>query len=154
MKLSPNFNLKEFTRSQTAARLGIDNHPTQRILIQLVYTALLMQEVRALCGDKPISVSSGYRSGSLNREITKHDRQSDHMLGAACDFTVHGMSNQEVFDKIKYSTLGYKKLILEFPDSDSGGWIHIAAPLIGEVPSRKNLIARSISGKTHYEAVA
>ena len=149
MKLSPNFTLNELTRSQTAARLDIDNRPSTSVLIQLVYLARFMEDVRALCGHRPIFVSSGYRAPKLNREIGGA-ANSDHQTGTAIDFKVSGMSNRDVFALIKRSHLQYKKLILEFPDSLSGGWIHLAIAPLAKNVERINLIATREGGRTKY----
>lgn len=60
MRISPNFDLSEFTTSQTAARLGISNVPPGYVIENLAKTAELLEEVRKVLG-KPILISSGYR---------------------------------------------------------------------------------------------
>lgn len=150
LRISPNFTLREFVRSQTASRLGIDNRPSTEVLINLVYLSQAMEMVRKTCGNKPVTVSSGYRSKALNAEIGGATN-SDHIEGRACDFIVSGMSNRDVFALIKHSKIPYSKLILEFPDSLSGGWIHLSiAPMAAKV-DRVNLVATRKGGRTHYE---
>jgi hypothetical protein len=149
VKLSNNFTLAEFIKSQTATRLDINNRPSVDVLIQLVYLAQFMEQVRALCGNRPISVSSGYRSEALNTEIGGSTK-SDHISGLAVDFKVNGMSNRDTFNLIKRSHLQYKKLILEFPDSESGGWIHLAIAPRAQNVQRINLIATRVKGRTNY----
>ena len=69
MQLSKHFTLEEMTRSMVAARKGIDNTPGSgeiKNLGNLCYEVL--EPVRAHF-DKPISISSGYRSEALCEAI-------------------------------------------------------------------------------------
>ena len=64
MKLSPNFSVRELTKSQTAERKGIDNTPTEEHLENLkLLCENILQPVRDEWG--VVSVSSGYRSPEL-----------------------------------------------------------------------------------------
>lgn len=81
-----NFTIRELTRSDTAARLGIDNIPTGAVLQNLAKTSHYMADVRRWLGDKPIYVSSGYRSPELNKHIPGSSNTSAHTLGWAVDF--------------------------------------------------------------------
>lgn len=152
MKLSPNFNLRELVRSQTATRLKIDNRPNTEALINLVYLVQVLEQVRSLCGNRAVSISSGYRCSELNSEIGGA-RKSDHLTGRAADFTISGLSNRDVFALIKRSQIQYSKLILEFPDSLSGGWVHLSIAPLGRNVERVNLIATRKNDDTHYEQV-
>ena len=90
-RLTPHFTLSEFTDSQTAARMGLDNVPLigspERTNVQR--TAELMEQVRSILHDKPILISSGYRSPPVNTAVGG-SRDSAHMLGLAVDFTCPG----------------------------------------------------------------
>lgn len=122
MKLSPHFTLDEFTRSQTAARWGIDNKPNETVKANLLKTAELMEEVRRVC-QKPITISSGYRCPELNRKIGG-SMTSQHMTGRAVDFTASGLTIDEIMQRIMQSDIDYDQLIAEYPES--GGWVHIS----------------------------
>lgn len=87
MQLSEHFALAEFTHSQTAARLGLDNTPSKEITENLKLAACRMEIVRRLLGNKPIVISSGYRSHQVNRAIGGSNT-SDHCKGHAVDFVV------------------------------------------------------------------
>ena len=64
MRLSKHFTLEEMTKSMTAARRGIDNTPDAgEIKIENVCYEIL-EPVRAKF-DKPITITSGYRSEAL-----------------------------------------------------------------------------------------
>ena len=62
MKLSDNFSLIEFTKSQTAERKGIENTPNeiQKIAMEALCKNIL-ERVRSSFG-KPVMINSGYRS--------------------------------------------------------------------------------------------
>ena len=119
MKLSPNFSLREMTRSSTAIRNGIKNHPNEDQLVAL--TALcqkVLQPLRDHFG--PISISSGLRVPQLN-QLIGGSSNSDHCLGRAADCEVKSteVSNYD-FAKYIAEHMGFSKVILEFYDKDEG----------------------------------
>lgn len=122
MKLSPHFTLEEFTYSQTAARLGIDNLPTPEIIEQLKLTAKLCEDIRALTGH-PIFVSSGYRCPALNKAVGGASK-SQHMLGEAADIRCPAFGSPRdlalLIEKHKLA-LKIDQVILEF-----GQWVHVS----------------------------
>jgi zinc D-Ala-D-Ala carboxypeptidase len=85
MRLSENFSLEELTASETAARKGIDNTPSEEVINNLKRLAAALQEVRALLNHRAILVSSGYRSPELNQAVGG-SATSDHCKGFAADF--------------------------------------------------------------------
>lgn len=111
MLLSPNFSLEEFTLSATATGLGIDNAPTPEHLENLRALAARMEEVRALFG-KAIIITSGYRNPALNAAVGGVPT-SDHALGFAADFHVHGLHDLEASKVIRDSRLAFDQLIYE-----------------------------------------
>ena len=122
-QLSDNFWLSEFTRSQTATRKGIDNHPgTTEVqnLIRLCNSVL--QPLRVALGF-PIHISSGYRSPFLNAAIGG-SRSSQHMFGKAADID-HATKNKEIYDYIK-NYLTFDQLIWEFGDKQRPDWVHVS----------------------------
>jgi hypothetical protein len=121
-RLSPHFTLAELTLSQTASRMGLDNRPaSDQILANLGHTAGQMELVRALLGDKPISVSSGYRSPAVNRAVGGAP-DSAHMLGHAVDFICPGFGSPiEICKHLALQpTLAFDQIIQE------GTWVHIS----------------------------
>ena len=121
MMLSPNFSLSEFTESQTAARLGLDNDPPAEMYETLKATARCMEDIRDLLGGKPVLVSSAYRSPEVNK-ATGGSAKSQHMSGEAVDFTCPKFgSPREIVQKIKDSPLLWDQCILEFDR-----WVHIS----------------------------
>ena len=81
MELTKNFNLNEFTFSETAIRLEIDNdikiYPDKMENIKRL--ANLMQQIRDYL-NTPLIITSGYRSIALNDHL-KSKRTSFHILG-------------------------------------------------------------------------
>jgi hypothetical protein len=130
MRVSPHFELSEFTVSQTAARLGIDNTPPPEVLDNIKRTAQWLEGVRILLG-VPIIISSGYRSPELNKAVSG-SKTSQHMTGQAVDFTAPGFgSPRHVIDRILDAGMQFDQLILEFPNSSSGGWAHASVVATG-----------------------
>lgn len=127
MRLSRHFWLYEFTRSQTASRHGIDNTPSPEAIAELQsLVANVLQPVRDFL-ERPIYISSGYRSPWLNRRIGGAP-QSQHMYGQAADFECWGVSNVELFHTVK-NLFPFDQLILEKHDPSGGtnsGWIHVS----------------------------
>ena len=127
MKLSDNFSLHEFTRSQTATRHGIDNTPSKEIIGNLQSLCLgVLQPVRQHF-QKPMIISSGYRCVELNSKIGG-SITSQHVQGQAADIEVLKIRNLELFYRIN-KNLSFDQLILEFhnPDEDPhSGWVHVS----------------------------
>lgn len=120
MQLSKNFSLDEFTFSQTASRVGIDNTPTEEVLENLKHTAENMEKVRKILG-YPILISSGYRSPALNRTIGGA-KNSQHMQGEAVDFTCPKFGTpRQIIIKLQEYDLPFHQLILEYDR-----WVHIS----------------------------
>jgi zinc D-Ala-D-Ala carboxypeptidase len=125
MNLSTHFSLAEFTNSQMASRLGIDNDPPDELLDNLRRTANGLEGIRILLG-VPIVVSSGYRSLALNRALGSKDT-SQHVTGQAVDFTAPGFGGpRHVADRIIDAGIYFDQCILEYPASPSGGWVHVS----------------------------
>lgn len=68
--------------------------------LEILRTALFMEKVRAFLGGKPITVNSGYRCPVWNKHVGG-EPNSFHMRGMACDFTVAGMTPDEVQAKLE-----------------------------------------------------
>lgn len=119
-RLSSHFTLAEFTASQTAARLGLDNTPPPDVIDNLRQVAQGLEGVRILLG-VPIIVSSGYRCLDLNRAIGSKD-SSQHLKGQAVDFTAPSYGGpRQVMDRILDSGMEYDQCICEF-----NSWVHMS----------------------------
>lgn len=129
MKLSANFSLREFTRSQTATRHGIDNTPKQIHIDNLRLLCIyVLQPIRDNFGR--IDVSSGFRSARLNAAIGGSP-SSQHCLGEAGDIEPadEAVSNLQLAHWIVDNIPEFDQLILEFYDAAKGphaGWVHVS----------------------------
>lgn len=143
MKLSRSFDLEEFLVSQEATRKGIDNQPTAEHLINLQLLAQnTMQPIRDLM-QKPVVISSGYRSEALNRAVGGA-KNSQHTRGEACDFIVPGVPVKVLCGMIIGSGIEFDQLICEF-----NKWVHIS---YSKVKNRKEILTavKGSDGKTQY----
>lgn len=121
MQLSKHFTLDEFTHSQTAARLGLDNTAPAWAVPALRRTADGLESVRSLLGGKPIAVSSGYRSQSLNKAIGSKPT-SQHTTGQAVDFTCPAFGTpRDIVAALVGSGIQYDQCLLEF-----SAWVHLS----------------------------
>ncbi len=122
MKLSKNFSLQEMTKSQTALRKGIDNTPTpDKIEPLTLLCERVLQPVRDHF-DRPVTITSGYRSPDLCVAIGSKVT-SQHTKGQAADFEVSGVSNMEVAQWVA-DNCEFDQLILECYTGGNTGWIH------------------------------
>lgn len=153
MQITENFHLDEFTKSNTADRLGIDNTPQGEHLDNLIYVVEnILQPVREHFG-KPVTINSGYRSPALNNAVGGSSR-SQHCNGEAADFEIMGLPNAELAQWI-IDNLEYDQIILEFYNPDEGansGWVHCSVKKDGD--NRKEKLVAIKDGKsTRYERV-
>lgn len=117
MQLTKHFSLAEFTDSPTALRKGISNLPNDTAIGNLQRVAETLEQVRALF-DRPLVISSGYRSSALNAAVGGAGN-SAHLTGLAADFTVQGMTPSATAKAIVASSIEFDQLIYE------GTWVHI-----------------------------
>lgn len=135
IRLSQNFTLRELSHSQAAARAHLDNTPPPPVIENLRRVAeTLLQPVRDFL-QKPVSVTSGYRSPAVN-ELIGGSRSSAHMTGLAVDSECFALSTLEyacVFERLH---LPFDQLILEFhhKDNKNSGWVHAALAPAGQTP--------------------
>ena len=150
MQLSKHFKLEEFTKSMTATRKGIDNTPGSGDIKNLENVCYEILEPSRAKFEKPITITSGYRSEELCEAIGS-SKTSQHAKGQAADFEIFGVSNQELVIWID-KNLDYDQMILEFwkgPDEPNSGWVHCSYKKEG---NRKQLLrAYKQDGRTKYE---
>ena len=129
MQLSKHFKLEEFTKSMTAIRKGINNEPGSgdiKNLENLCYEVL--EPIRAKF-EKPITITSGYRSEELCEAIGSK-KTSQHAKGMAADIEIFGVPNIQVAYWIQ-ANCDFDQLILEFwkpkdKKDINSGWIHVS----------------------------
>ena len=143
-------SLKELLFSETATRLGIDNTPTDQVLINL--QTLIYEVITPIInqfGD--IKITSGYRSPELCKAIGS-SVTSQHCLGQAVDCEVIGVPNKELADWI-VNHLSYDQCILEFwkPEEANSGWVHVSYNKAGN--RKMYLRAYKANNRTVYEVL-
>lgn len=116
------FTLQEFIKSATAARLKIDNTPTNEILRNLQYGVSMVLDPLRRIHLKPIIITSGFRCEKLNKAVGGVP-SSWHTKGNAADIHIKDMNEaKEIFDILK--TLPSVDTVL-FEHSRSSQWIHV-----------------------------
>ena len=112
MQITRNFNLSEF-QCKSGAEMP------QEVLNNIIKLAGNLQIIREHL-DRPIVITSGYRSPEHNASIGV--KNSQHIYGKAVDIKVEGLSSQEVYDAIEN--------IIHCGDIKEGGlglystWVH------------------------------
>jgi hypothetical protein len=160
MQITQHLSLAEVTRSETAKRKGISNVPTPEHLENFRNLSINIFEPIRRYFDKPIHISSGYRSKDLNKAIGgagkivdgKYVPTSQHCTGEAIDIDMdgnsNGITNKHVFDYIKQH-LNFDQLIWEFGTKDNPDWVHVSYESSGK--QRKQVLrAVKQGGKTLY----
>jgi zinc D-Ala-D-Ala carboxypeptidase len=130
--MTPHFSLEEFTQSDTAARLGIDNRLPDEMRENALKTLEMMERIRFHI-DAPISITSGYRCKTLNRAVGSKPG-SDHTLAFAVDFRAPKAGTPfqiaaSLAPVIKI--IGIGQLILEF-----GTWVHVSTKIPDKIINR------------------
>ena len=144
MQLSKHFTLEEFEKSQTATRKGITNKAGSgeiKNLTDLCYEVL--EPIRAKF-DKPIIITSGYRSPELCEAIGSK-ATSQHSKGEAVDFELPNISNLQVALWIQ-NNCNFDQLILEYwkDGEPNSGWVHCSYK---DGSNRKQVL--TFDGKTY-----
>ncbi len=124
----------------TATRKGIENKAGSgeiKNLTDLCYGVL--EPVRAKF-EKPITITSGYRSEELCVAINSK-KTSQHTKGEAVDFEIAGVSNLQVALWIE-NNCDFDQLILEYwkDGEPNSGWVHCS---FKEGSNRKQVLTYS-----------
>ena len=148
VRLSKNFSLQEFTKSQTATRQGLDNAPNDEHLASA--TALFENVVQKVRDNFGVTViNSGYRGPALNTAVGGSSN-SQHCKGEAVDIECPGTGNYDVAKWIE-DNCDFDQLILEFytPGIADSGWMHVSYKAEGN--RKQSLTAMKENGKTVYK---
>ena len=153
--LSPNFTEEEFTRSDTAKRLGIDNSLTPLHRKIAIHTCqYLLEPLRTLLnqyyGCKVIiTLNSGYRCPQLNAKVGGSST-SEHCRGSAADITCYKVINKvkikinplEVYNLIKTWVKQGKLSVNQCIYEVSGGaiWVHVSHSDAGKTRDRRQFL--------------
>ncbi|AIY42986.1 hypothetical protein LT85_3828 [Collimonas arenae] len=129
--------MEEFTRSDTARTLGIDNTPAPAIVVNLRRLARFNELVRLELRGAPMVISSGYRCPALNR-VVGGAGNSAHLNGLANDFTAPAFGTpMEICQALEKSYLQFDQLIYE--RAGSAIWVHLGIAAEGVAPRRQVL---------------
>ena len=123
IKLSENFTLYEFMRSDIATRINLHRYQEQITEKDVLNLKRLCENILQPLRNyfkEPINITSGYRSPQLNRAIGGA-QQSDHLYGRAADIQTPNLNL--AFGWIK-NNCKFKQLILE--QSGYKRWIHVS----------------------------
>lgn len=169
LRLSQHFLLSELVRSDTAARLDIDNWPPEPVIEALRGTAERLEVAREILCEKArreiaILVSSGYRCEALERVLCEkayaawcvknnlmpsraswklYFQKKQHPRGTAADWTAPAYGTPlEVCRELAAHAqrLGFDQLIYEF-----GAWAHTG----WGTPPRHQVLTINGSGTFH-----
>jgi uncharacterized protein YcbK (DUF882 family) len=124
MNISKHITLAEAIKSQQAIRMRLSNEPTPEHLDNMKYLAENIFEPLRAHFNKPIAVTSFYRSELVNRAIGG-SLTSQHLQGEAMDIDAQvfgGLTNAEVFEWIK-ANLSYDQLIWENGTVTEPDWV-------------------------------
>lgn len=151
--ISKHITFEEATKSQESIRKGIDNIPNDMQLDAMKFIAEIIFEPIRTHFNKPIHISSFFRSEGLNEAIGG-SKTSQHCKGEAMDIDADifgGLTNREVFEYVK-ETFDFDQLIWEFGNEDNPAWVHVSCKRF----ANRNQILRAIkeSGKINYISYA
>jgi len=146
--IAPNFRMYELTKSDLAARLGIDNGFTSeahlRAAIHLARQVL--QPIRDAFGS--FSPNSVYRSQKLERALKNKPASwlstSQHAKGEACDIEIVAMPTLELAAWARDHLPDFDQIICECYDPAKGpnsGWVHISLKPPGAGANRKQCLS-------------
>lgn len=133
-KLSDNFDLEEFTRSDKAKELGITNEPGEKELAALrVLVSRTIQPLRDKLG-LPIHVNSGYRCPELNKAVGGVPT-SQHQKGEAADLSIDGKAS-DILEALENNNIPFDQAILYRKQN----FLHVSLKLDGV--QRSNVIIK------------
>ena len=117
-----NFTMSELLHSDIAEKHNIYNVPDKKSLDNmLILICECLQPIRNYI-DKPIIISSGYRSPRLNgHPLIQGKDDSQHCTGQAVDFTVKGLTPKQIIEKVIASGVEFDQLI-----NEHNIWVHIS----------------------------
>lgn len=117
-----NFTMSELLHSDIAEKYNISNIPDKKSLDNMLMLMLeCLQPIRNYI-NKPMIISSGYRSPRLNgHPLIQGKENSQHITGQAVDFTIKGMTPKQIIEKVIASGVEFDQLI-----NEHNIWVHIS----------------------------
>lgn len=153
-KLTKNFTLEEFLKSDTATERNIRNTPTKEAEAHIRELAESLQSIREAFG-KPIKISSGYRCATLNKAVGGAT-SSQHMTGYAADIKPAAGTMAElkaaILEWAKKNK--YDQIIMEQCDKNGiPTWIHFGCRHATKGQRGQILKAKKVNGIWQYTAL-
>ena len=134
-KLSENFDLEEFTRSDKAKELGITNEPGEKELAALrELVSRTIQPLRDKLG-VPIHVNSGYRCPDPTTPPGAVPT-SQHQKGEAADLSIDGKAS-DILEALENNNIPFDQAILYRKQN----FLHVSLKLDGV--QRSNVIIKT-----------
>lgn len=125
-RLTEHFWLSELLVSSTADQLGIANTPTAaHLAILRSHLAPGLENVREICGNRAIVVTSAYRNPVINRRVGGTPT-SAHPQGYAADITVAGRSAEQTSRLIAAAMAAGQVAIDQLILESGRGVVHVA----------------------------
>ena len=123
--LSKNFSLNELTISYQAKKHGIVNEPSDDDVKSLKNLCItILQPLRDFYG-KPIVVSSGFRSNTVNR-IVGGVAPSQHLRGEAADIVFPNLSVAVDWMHFISHNCSFDQMLLERNCRTGAQWLHVS----------------------------
>ena len=116
------FTMSELLKSEVAEKYNISNIPDKQSLDNMLTLIIeCLQPIRNFI-DKPMNISSGYRSPRLNgHPLINGAQNSQHVTGQAVDFTIKGMTPKQIIEKIKASGVQVDQCA-----NERNCWVHLS----------------------------
>lgn len=141
MNLSKHVTLKEFQASGLATLRNLNNKMNES---QIATAKLLCENVfepLRIYLNRPIEISSGFRSVQVNK-IIGGSKTSQHTKGEAMDLQISSNGFNFIKDKLEFD-----QLIWEFGNDENPSWVHVSY----SSKNRKQVLkATKKNGKTIY----
>jgi hypothetical protein len=151
-RISEHISYKEATFSHTARKNKIDNTPNDQQLSAMKLVAEKVFEPLRKHFNKPLYITSFFRSLSLNNKL-KGSKTSQHLSGEAIDIDgdLSNISNNDIFNWIK-NNLEFDQLIIEDVDEKGNAdWVHVS---YSKTKNRKEVYKMQIiNGKKKYTKI-
>jgi uncharacterized protein YcbK (DUF882 family) len=125
--MTENFNkyatFEELTNSSHKNLVEQNRVDAQQFLLAGKRLSKLVESIREVLGNAPISINSGFRNEALNKAVGSKAKASKHKVFEAVDITPNNMSVKDAFKKImqayKDGKLQDLRKVLE-----EGTWLH------------------------------
>ena len=125
MIISKNFTLEELYRSETAERMGIDNVPKDKEVIENLKNLCfeVLQPLREHV-DAPVIINSGYRCQRLN-EAVGGVKNSQHCGGEAADIRIASLEQGREWATWIEDNCRFDQMLLE-RNKNGAVWLHVS----------------------------